>query len=89
MSEIKTVAITVAAKNPVGPECGKDKICVVTKNGNFYQAVKTKTAAIAELRSRIEADLGIKTKDINAEEKNGVLRLAGCDYWRAKVVDLS
>ena len=76
-------------KNVVGPEIGKGQICVVTKNGNFYAAVTSKTKAIAELRSRIAADLGIDTKAINAEEKAGVLRLAGVDYWRAKIVDLS
>ena len=83
MADEKTVQ-----KNPVGPEIGKNQICVVTKNGNFYKAVSSKSKAILELRSRVKADLGIETKDINAEEKSGVLRLAGVDYWRAKIADL-
>ena len=76
-------------KNAVVGDVGKGQICVVTKNGNFYAAVTSKTKAIAELRSRVQADLGIETKAINAEEKNGVLRLAGVDYWRAKIVALA
>jgi len=76
-------------KNAVVGELGKGEICVITKNGNFYQAVTSKTKAIAELRSRVQADLGIETKAINAEEKSGVLRLAGVDYWRAKIVTLA
>jgi len=86
MAEIQEKAV---AKNPVIGEIGKGQICVVTKNGNFYRALTSKSKAIAELRSRVEADLGIKTKDIAAEEKNGVLRLAGVDYWRAKIADLT
>lgn len=64
------------------------QIHILSKNGNFFKAIKDKTKAIAELRTTSAADLKIKTDAMEVKEKANVISLAGLDYWRLKIVDL-
>jgi len=65
------------------------KILVITKNGNFMQAVKSRTQAVAALRGYATNNLGVTGVDkLDTEEKNGIIGLKGVAHFRAKIVDL-
>ena len=64
------------------------KIWIVTKNGNFVEAVGTKTKAESVLRNLLRTNLKLNCKDAEAVEKNGVLEIAGTPHYRAKHVVL-
>jgi len=66
----------------------KSKIYVVTKNGNFVEAVTSKVKAIKRLRHFLSTDLHIKCPDAEPVEREGVLGIAGTPHYRAKHVAL-
>jgi len=75
-------------QNQVSSEISANQVIALVKNGNLMSIIKSKTKAIAELRTRAAKDLGIKTTDCEAKEKNNIIELAGVSHWRARIVDV-